>query len=75
MHLSELQEKEIINISNGKRMGVIVDVVVTYEGKIKFLILEEKKSRRYNKESYELSWEHITKIGDDIILVNTNYVK
>ena len=28
MRLSDLQLKEIVNISNGKRIGIIVDVVV-----------------------------------------------
>lgn len=72
MHLSELQTKEIVNVSNGKRVGIIVDVIVNVDGKIKSLILEEKKgSRRFStKEEYEVSWEQITKIGDDIILID-----
>jgi YlmC/YmxH family sporulation protein len=71
MHLSELQTKEIINISNGQRLGIIVDVIVNVDGKIKSLILEEKKgTRRFSsKEEYELNWERIVKIGEDIILV------
>ncbi len=71
MHLSELQTKEIVNVSSGKRIGVIVDVVVNPDGKIKSLILEERKgSRRFGlKEESEILWEQIIKIGDDIILV------
>lgn len=73
MRLSELQTKEIINMSTGKKLGVIIDVIVTTEGKIKSLILEEKKGRRLSKEEYELDWQQITKIGDDIILVQNKY--
>ena len=36
MRLSELQLKEIINISNGKRVGIIVDVIVDEKGYIKY---------------------------------------
>lgn len=42
MRLSELQTKEIINVSTGKRLGVIIDVIVDNNGNIKSLILEEK---------------------------------
>ena len=43
MRLSELQTKEIINMSTGKRLGLIIDVIVDNNGLIKSLILEEKK--------------------------------
>ena len=71
MHLSELQLKEIINISNGKRIGVIVDVIVSTSGNIEKLVLEEKRGRKFAKEEYEISWNQIIKIGDDIILIDT----
>ena len=71
MRLSELQLKEIINISNGKRIGVIVDVIVEANGQIQKLVLEEKRGRKFSKEEYEISWNQIVKIGDDIILIDT----
>lgn len=73
MRLSDLQTKEIINMNTGKRLGVIADVIVTPEGTIKSLILEEKRSKRLSREEYELDWNQITKIGDDIILVKNKY--
>lgn len=71
MRLSELQLKEIINISNGKRIGIIVDVIVSTNGNIEKLVLEEKRGRKFSKEEYEISWNQIIKIGDDIILIDT----
>ena len=71
MRLSELQLKEIINIYNGKRIGVIVDAIVEQNGQIQKLILEEKRGRKFSKEEYEISWNQIVKIGDDIILIDT----
>ena len=68
MRLSELQTKEIINMSTGKRLGLIIDVIVDNTGLIKSLILEEKKGKRVSREEYELDWSQIAKIGDDIIL-------
>ena len=74
MSLSELQSKEIINVSTGKRLGVIIDVIVDNNGNIKSLILEEKRGKRFaNREEYELDWKQISKIGDDIILISDKY--
>lgn len=71
MRLSELQLKEIVNISNGKRIGTIIDVIVDEKGYIKNLVLEEKRGRKFSREEYDISWNQIIKIGDDIILVDT----
>lgn len=71
MRLSELQLKEIVNICNGKRIGIIVDVIVEQNGNIQKLVLEEKRGRRFTKEEYMIDWNQIVKIGDDIILIDT----
>ena len=71
MRMSELQKKEIVNIKDGKRVGVIIDIIVDEKGCIKNLILEEKRGRKFTKEEYSVLWSQIIKIGDDIILVDT----
>ena len=71
MRLSELQLKEIVNVVNGKRIGMIVDVIVDEKGNINNLVLEEKRGRKFSREEYNISWSQIVKIGDDIILVDT----
>ncbi len=71
MRLSDLQLKEIVNISNGKRVGRIIDVNVDSEGKILNLVLEDRRSRKFNHEEYNILWSQIIKIGDDIILIDT----
>ena len=76
VRLSDLQTKEIINMTTGKRLGLIIDVIINAEGNIKSLILEEKKMKRLaNREEYELDWKQIAKIGDDIILVKDKYAE
>ena len=63
MRLSDLQTKEIINMTTGKRLGMIIDVIINAEGNIKSLILEEKKMKRLSsREEYELDWKQISKI-------------
>ena len=72
MHLSDLQTKEIIDITTGKRMGVIIDVIVETTGKIKGLVLQEKRIRKFKSSDEALvNWCEIIKIGDDIILIDT----
>ena len=76
MRLSDLQTKEIINMTTGKKLGMIIDVIINNEGNIKSLILEEKRKKRLsNREEYELDWKQIAKIGDDIILVKDKYAE
>lgn len=72
MYLSELQKKEIIDINSGKRIGIIIDVVVSQEGTVKSLIVEERKIKRFTaNEERTVNWQQIVKIGDDIILIDT----
>ena len=72
MYLSELQKKEIIDINSGKRIGIIIDVVVSQEGTVKSLIVEERKIKRFTtNEERTINWQQIVKIGDDIILIDT----
>ena len=71
MRLSDLQMKEIVNIVDGKRIGVIIDAVVDEKGVITNLVLEEKRGRKFSREVYNILWKQIVKIGDDIILVDT----
>ena len=71
MRLSDLQMKEIVNIVDGKRIGVIIDAVVDEKGVITNLVLEEKRGRKFSREEYNILWKQIVKIGYDIILVDT----
>lgn len=74
MNLSDLQNKEVIDIASGRRIGAIIDVIITLNGTISKLVLEDRKvSRRLFtsiKEDAYLDWKQIVKIGDDIILVD-----
>lgn len=74
MNLSDLQNKEVIDIATGRRIGAIIDVILSNEGEISKLVLEDRKSSRRlfggSKEDIYLNWKQIVKIGDDIILVD-----
>lgn len=72
MRLSELQAKDIVT-TDGKLIGNIIDIEIQ-DGKIKNLIVEKSKflvSMFSTKDEFEIKWEQIKTIGDDVILVTT----
>ncbi len=71
MRLSDLQRKEIVNIVDGKRVGIIIDIVVDEKGYINTLVLEDRRGRKFSREEYNIMWSQIVKIGYDIILIDT----
>ena len=46
LNLSDLQNKEVIDISTGTRLGTIVDVIISLDGTIQKLILDNRKLSR-----------------------------
>ena len=77
MRLSELQNKNLVNVSNVKNIGNIIDVNIDYQsGNIKSFIIESKGSilTFLNKDNdMEVKWNDIQKIGEDVILVNMRW--
>ncbi len=71
MRLSDLQTKNIIT-TDGKLIGNIIDVVIE-NGTIKYLIVEKSKfliSMFTSKDEFEIKWNQIKTIGDDVIIVD-----
>lgn len=74
---SDLREKEVINIGDGTRLGLIEDVEVNLDkGRIEALIVPGSGSLLNlfsNKSSdYVISWKNIVRIGSDVILVDVD---
>lgn len=72
MFLSSLQEKDIINTVDGKKVGSIIDAEVDDKGKISKLIVQNRKFLFLFGRKNEINWESIEKIGEDVILVKFN---
>ena len=72
MNLSDLQTKEVVDVASGKRIGSIIDVIISSSGNISKIVLEETKgSRRFlntSKDEVYLDWQQLIKIGDDILI-------
>lgn len=75
--LSELQRKEIIDVEKGIRLGHIYDLSINPNtGVIEELIILSRNRKRglfSSTEEVVISWRQITKIGEDVILVNKSY--
>ena len=73
MRLSDLQEKDIVNINDGRRIGRIIDAEIDDKGTIIYLIIEEIKGiRKFMSKEYgtSITFSQIKKIGSDVILID-----
>ncbi|MGB7605603.1 MAG: YlmC/YmxH family sporulation protein [Lutisporaceae bacterium] len=71
---SELKQKEVININDGRRLGLVCDVEINMEtGNLEAIIIPAggKFLGFFSKESdIIIGWSNIRKIGVDVILVD-----
>ncbi|MGY3713998.1 YlmC/YmxH family sporulation protein [Sutcliffiella cohnii] len=71
--ISEFQIKDVVNVSEGKKLGTIGDIDINLAtGKIEAIIVSGsgKMLGLFNKEQeIIIPWRNIVKIGADVILV------
>ena len=73
LKISELRLREVINVLDGRRLGLIKDIDIDVEnGRIQALVLPGV-SRLWSfwgkEEEMIIPWERIVRIGIDVILV------
>ena len=72
MRLSDIQDKDVISLIDGIKIGNIIDIKITSDGKIDSLILEKKLKKMFSSgDEIEIKWNQIKKIGEDVILVES----
>lgn len=70
-NLTDLKKKKVINVADGKDLGKITDMVITYpEGKIKGIIVPGKKSGLFFSGELIINFKCIERIGEDAVLVS-----
>lgn len=72
MRLTELQNKDIVDIESGRVIGSIIDILLDENGTLESLVVEKTKfliSFFTSKDEIEVKWKQIEKIGEDVILV------
>ena len=73
---SDLRCKEVINVNDGSRLGYVSDIVVdTACGRTVAVIIPGPAKffgLLSGSDEYCILWEHICRIGEDIILIDAN---
>jgi YlmC/YmxH family sporulation protein len=71
--ISDFQIKDVVNISDGKKLGNIVDIDINLtSGKIDAVVIggNSRVLGFFGKEEeFVIPWKNILKIGQDVILV------
>lgn len=73
MRLSNLQNKTVISIIDGKNIGTIIDLEIDDKGNTIGFIVEKYKfliSAFSQKKELMVKWDQVKKIGEDVILVD-----
>ncbi len=68
--ISELKQREVININDGRRLGIEIDME---KGRIDAIVIPGtgRVLGLFSKESdIVVNWENIKKIGTDVILID-----
>lgn len=69
----ELRCKEVVNIIDGRRLGHIIDIVISLPNAVVMGIVVPGEQSFWNVlkpcEPLFIPWQQITKIGEDTILV------
>ena len=73
MKMSEFIYREVINISDGDKIGFISDIDFDRStGNIEAVFVPDKNRKIFSSKNnaIKIPWDNIKKIGDDIILVD-----
>lgn len=73
MRLSDIQDKDVVELKTGLKIGNIIDIKINNEGHIESLILEKRKYTRLfsSNDEIEVPFNKIERIGEDVILINS----
>jgi len=73
MSFSELKAKEVINICDGRRLGHVIDLVLSDQACVEAIVVPGTYSIKHffkgMREGIVIPWNRIRRIGDDVILV------
>lgn len=75
LSFNELKKREVINVVDGKSLGYITDLTLSFpSGTLTGITVPERKLncflRMFNKTEVFIPTKNILKIGNDVILVN-----
>ncbi len=79
MRISDLRDREIVNMSDGRKLGIFDDLDLDVEkGYVKALIISGKSGfLNFFSEEHDsiVPWDKIIKIGQDVIIADLSKEK
>lgn len=80
LRISDLKDKDVINVKDGKRLGYIDDIEVDMEnGRVTALVIPAAERGlfgfRNRGDETVVDWKQISRIGVDVILVDPTFRK
>ena len=68
---SELRNKRIVNVSDGRELGHLCDIVFSCVGRVNYFVAPGKRTFfKFNcNDCVCIPWQNIIKVGEDVILV------
>ena len=73
MRCSELEGKEVIELSSGARLGIIKESELMLDltrGRVEALILKQTGFGGIAKQEHHIPWKSIRKISEELIIVD-----
>ena len=78
MRLSELHSREIINLYDGARVGLIGETEILFDpetGEIQELLLPARGGLWQRRRSLAIPWESVRRIGPEVMIVDVQSPK
>lgn len=77
MSFSELREKYVVNIRDGKNLGKPIDLILNDSACIEALVVPGESRGflsifKQNRDGCAIDWRRVRRIGDDVILVEVD---
>lgn len=75
--INAIRSMEIIDFNRGKKIGLVSDIKIDMdENKIVSLLLPVTRGTWFSKTEWlEIPWDRVVKVGEDIILVDINWIE
>ena len=74
MTFTELRQKDVVNIRDGRRLGRPIDLVISGMAVVEALVVPVSSGflnlLKQEKEGCLVPWSQIIRIGDDVILID-----
>ena len=77
MSFSEIRRKDVVNITDGRKLGKPIDLILNDSACVQALVVPSGAGGlfgfiRQDREGCVIDWSRVRRIGDDVILVEVD---